>query len=615
MKKRIYQRFFAALLVLCLVLTLHIHVSAASEQETAVGGAGGITEGSGSQNTDQPLMSENQGETEGQEVGRGAEHDGNLYETPESAEGNVPGQSGKTGDGGEASAADNMEDGISALAAGDQTVTAGESITIEGSGYYGYNHQWSVSDSSGEGVVSLSSQNTRNVVVTGVKPGTVTLTHTYSSYGQQRSEAFRITVVKAGTIEAKVYLRYSNAVPNTINANYESAEFGPSGNNVPYITVTVDLSKVMEKTTVWTDSRGYRYYSIESDGSDAYPDGGKDEAKKFWNEVIYPAIEETDREALDQIFGGAGKFIGYVLKAENDGWHIDGVLAEDPPVYVVELYDHTGTQSPCLFAISNNDETLPGVTYAEFKTNLERVLGGSNYTYVTEENDKIVVQYQKDGKLYETTVVPRRESGDEHSQGYHIYPNSNGGKFGYSEITKNIYYLCRLKIESTVEVTGALSLSKTVKGSAANPEEHFVFELESLGLTGAYQVSYTGTEEGGSIHGDTITFTDGKASLRLKNGETAKILGLPSGIQVTVKEESGSYEVTAKVNGKIVAYRDGVTVEIAENTSVDLTNALSAVPVTGFYMDSLPGAILILCVICAGVLYLLLTKCRGSRKA
>ena len=71
-------------------------------------------------------------------------------------------------------------------------------------------------------------------------------------------------------------------------------------------------------------------------------------------------------------------FVGYVLKREGSGWHIDGVLAEDPPVYVVELYD---AENNGLFAISSNDTKLPGVTYREFKRKAEEILGGQNYQY------------------------------------------------------------------------------------------------------------------------------------------------------------------------------------------------------------------------------------------
>ena len=47
-----------------------------------------------------------------------------------------------------------------------------------------------------------------------------------------------------GKITAKIYLRYSNAIPQDINQDFGMDEFGPSGNNTPYFTVTVDLDQL-----------------------------------------------------------------------------------------------------------------------------------------------------------------------------------------------------------------------------------------------------------------------------------------------------------------------------------------------------------------------------------
>ena len=52
----------------------------------------------------------------------------------------------------------------------------------------------------------------------------------------------------SGKIEAKVYLRYSNEVPSAINNAFAMGEFGPSGNDKPYFTVTVDLDELNEKS-------------------------------------------------------------------------------------------------------------------------------------------------------------------------------------------------------------------------------------------------------------------------------------------------------------------------------------------------------------------------------
>ena len=50
-----------------------------------------------------------------------------------------------------------------------------------------------------------------------------------------------------GKITAKIYLRYSNAIPKDINQDFGMDEFGPSGNNAPYFTVTVNLDQLNKK--------------------------------------------------------------------------------------------------------------------------------------------------------------------------------------------------------------------------------------------------------------------------------------------------------------------------------------------------------------------------------
>ena len=150
----------------------------------------------------------------------------------------------------------------------------------------------------------------------------------------------------SGKIEAKVYLRYSNEVPSAINNAFAMGEFGPSGNDKPYFTVTVDLDELNKKVnsySYWQDyGRGnwveYIYYSIDSDARWNQQNTRLESVTKLWREAITSAMSAADQAKFTNVFG-ENMFVGYVLKREGSGWHIDGVLAEDPPVYVVELYD------------------------------------------------------------------------------------------------------------------------------------------------------------------------------------------------------------------------------------------------------------------------------------
>ena len=415
------------------------------------------------------------------------------------------------------------------------------------------------------------------------------------------------TYPATGKITAKIYLRYSNAIPDNINQDFGAAEFGPSGNNIPYFTVTVDLDQLNKKpvkTYVKAyDRTWYIYYSIDSDES--WNPGDKTDANRvqnatnLWEQAIFQAMSSTDQKKFENVFG-SNMFVGYVLKRENDGWHIDGILKKDPPVYVVELYDQN---NQALFAISSNDKKLPGVTYADFKTKVEEALGGTNYQYLIEEKDRIVLTYDKDGRTLRVTITPKTDGTDKDYAGiYHVDPTNN--KFSYRTVSRNTYYLSRMKIQVEDVTPVNLTISKTVKGSAANPSEHFAFVLTASRLAGkTFDVIYTGTQDCSEAHASKITFDQsGIASVVLKNGESATIQQITSG-DVRIKEESGDYWASVTVNGADVDGSDnkynqekGMNLCIG-NTDVTaaFTNQMSQQPVTGIAMMTFPY-VLILCI-------------------
>ncbi len=494
---------------------------------------------------------------------------------------------------------ENAENGISLLAAGDYTVNVGATITLDGRGGWftsTRNHVWA---SSSDDVATVSGSSS-TATVKGISEGKVTIVHTYEERDwrgrwQDRKETFNVTVTRAGTIEVNVYLRYDNNIPGNVNRPEEAAEYGPAGNDTPYLTITIDLDDI-NKRTQSANSGSYVYYSIDSDSS--YNTGDrKSSAENFWEQVIWPAIASDDQQALTELFG-ADQYIGYVLKLESSGWHLDGVLREDPPNYLVELYD---TSDKVLFTMTDNNTVIPGVSYEAFKERLETELGGENYQYA-ESDDNIIVTYTVNGVQYQTTIKPRSDS-----EYYHIYPSES--RFGYRTVSQNVFYICRL-VMTTEQISGDLTLSKTVSGSAANPNEHFTFTLTKEGINGTYSVTYSGTDGCDESHGQTIVFTNGTATLVLKDGESAAISGLPTGT-INIKEATGQYQTSYTINGgEVITYiESGADVSISSTpAAVNFVNKLDAQPVTGLRMDSLPyigGAAIVLT---AGMIFLFMGR-------
>lgn len=406
-----------------------------------------------------------------------------------------------------------------------------------------------------------------------------------------------------GKITAKVYLRYSNAIPEKINQAFTAGEFGPSGNNTPYFTVTVNLDQLNKKPVkTYVKNYGrtwYIYYSIDSDeswnpGDKADAANRVQNATNLWEQAILQAMSSTDQKKFENVFG-SNMFVGYVLKRENDGWHIDGILKKDPPVYVVELYDQN---DQALFAISSNEQKLPGVTYTDFKTKVEEALGGTNYQYLTEEKDRIVLNYDKDGRIWRVTITLKTDGADKDYAGiYHVDPTNN--KFSYRTVSRNTYYLSRMKIKVEDVTPVNLTISKIIKGSAANPAEHFTFTLTASRLAGkTFDVIYNGTQNCSQTHASQIIFDQsGNASVVLKNGESATIQQITSG-DVRIKEESGDYWASVTVNGADERYdqENGILLNI-DNTNVTaaFTNQMEQQPVTGIAMMTFPY-VLILCI-------------------
>lgn len=398
-------------------------------------------------------------------------------------------------------------------------------------------------------------------------------------------------VVPSGVATAKVYLRYSNLIPDEIHKKDGAASYGPDGNDTGYTRVRVDLDGLNEKTRCFVtniDGTACYYYSIDSSSSITGNDERREASIDFWDEILYPSIREEDRARLDDI-GGENKYIGYVLKLENDEgiWHIDGILKEDPPVYVVEVYDNDQIR----FTISSNDTAIPGVTYEDFINALEEKLGGQDYSYTGTTTDYVVVTYTKGGQSYQTIVRPRTGS-----TSYHVYPNGTKGYFGYEEKTPDVYFLCRLSME-TQQITGNLTISKTVEGSGKNPDEHFEFTLTADGLNGTYPAIYSMRGEScDTNHGNEVRFEGGFAVISLKHNEQVLIAGLPEGKTVMIKETPGEHTTSTNIRvNEGTTSHEGAQIHVkidSSDTKVSFTNVQMIPSETGVATSILPYALM-----------------------
>lgn len=141
-----------------------------------------------------------------------------------------------------------------------------------------------------------------------------------------------------------------------------------------------------------------------------------------------------------------------------------------------------------------------------------------------------------------------------------------------------------------------LTLTKTVRGDSGGVND-FTFTISSDQITnGRYYISsYSG--------GETITPEEGKLTLTLHAGESVTLYGLLSGNYTISEEASGSYEMTAAINGvDAVVSNNQVAANIRDNTRVDVVNTYP-VPVTGAGEHAEPYLVILLIMTTAALLF------------
>ena len=145
-----------------------------------------------------------------------------------------------------------------------------------------------------------------------------------------------------------------------------------------------------------------------------------------------------------------------------------------------------------------------------------------------------------------------------------------------------------------------LTLTKTVRGDSGGDsggENGFTFTISSDQITnGRYYISgYSG--------GETITPEEGTLTLTLHAGESVTLYGLLSGNYTISEEASGSYEMTAAINGvDAVVSNNQVAANIRDNTRVDVVNTYP-IPVTGAGEHAEPYLVILLIMTTAALLF------------
>lgn len=326
-----------------------------------------------------------------------------------------------------------------------------------------------------------------------------------------------------------VFRLYKNEVPENINQSFGASLFGPSGNDVPYFTVTVDMTRLLGKDGMdvfWNGS--HWYVSLDSCSTLS--------ADQFWANVE-DCMSQEDLDKFQDAFGGL--YRAYVIKHESSN-HMDGVMTVEPPTYTVELYDgktlcHTNTLSKTphtLAYVKESYETYLAETYGQ------GVMDWAAKTYTATQGTDDTA----DDVVYTVSIV--------------AWPEENGAvKYTATSDAKD-FDLAVFKLQ--VCSTGSLTIAKEFDGDlTAAPQ----------GFDAAFTV------QRGEDTVETFTWAqvrDGQAVLR----------NLPYGEVYTVTEEvTGGASVTGALDSKDGTFthtdtsysQEDVTIRNG-NTTVTVTN-------------------------------------------
>ena len=160
----------------------------------------------------------------------------------------------------------------------------------------------------------------------------------------------------------------------------------------------------------------------------------------------------------------------------------------------------------------------------------------------------------------------------------------------------------------------ALTVSKTVAGAMGDKESDFTFTLT---ITKPADSAIT-TAPVGKIGSESVTLAwDANNTIKLKDGETLEVTGVPYGSTYQVVEAAtdpsiqnyASYETKVVVNGTEKSGKDTGSTLLSDTTAntVAFTNTLREIPITGVIINTLPY-ILIVAIAAAGFLYMQMKK-------
>lgn len=371
--------------------------------------------------------------------------------------------------------------------------------------------------------------------------------------------------------------------------NTEIPRFSPDGGNGEPLSFTDATPNVALKSVMSEDvyNLGKRQTSLTISGNKAKRGGGiganggviigKSEnidirIKKVWEN---PRIPHPDKVKVNLKNGDT--VIDSITLSESDGW--EGAFSNLPQRDASgSVIDYTVAEVPVEgYSSKVTGDAKDGFTVTNAST--AKVSVPVEKKWVGPAAEKATVRLLADGKATgDSAELSKSNNWKGSFEGLPKYSKS-GAVIDYTVAEDPVEgYSSEVSgdaergftVTNTVK-TGGLDVSKTVvarEGLAVDADKTFKFAVEATDAAGR-KVSGT--------YGDA-TFEDGKATLKLKDGQTARITGLPAGTAYTVTERAAA-GYKAAVNGTEGSKAEG-SIAADQVSSAAFTNTFDPAPAT-----------------------------------
>ena len=474
-------------------------------------------------------------------------------------------------------------------------IKGNESLTINGIPH-GTSYTVTEHDYSREGYVttSINEEGTINEH----SPAIVEFTNTRNTYGDlivhkrlagnaaNSDQRFLFTVTLSDTTISDKFgdMIFENGVAKFELSGGESKKAEDLPNGITYKVVEDDYSSLGYVTTkthdtgtitgneeveaIFTNTRD-TYGSLEVSkvltGNDVDTNKEFNFTIKLTGETIngtYSGVTFTNNTATIKLKGGEYKVIeglpnGIRYDVSEDNYYADG--------YFTSKTGATGTivENEKMIAEFVNSRNTYGSLIVEKKLEGNAPHVNKSFSFTVTLSDTNITAKHGD-MVFENGIAKFELKGGEKLQATRL-PNGLTYTVSEKDYTDEGYITTKYNDTGTIvgnkeitvtfvnerNATGSLIISKKLDGNDPNPEDKFKFTIELTGKP--VNSNYSG-----------VIFTDNKATLELKGGESKQIDGLPNGITYTVLEDS------YREQGYFTMTTDSFTGQIDENKPAEV---------------------------------------------